>query len=231
MPETIRAFIAIELTDELKSILGEIGHKLDERIPAGTVRWVKPAAMHLTLVFLGDTATSKLAAIEQAMTAAVARIPPIEFHASALGCFPNCSRPRVVWVGVDEPAGWLRRLKATLDAQLEPLGFVPERRAFSAHLTLGRVDKRAGRADANCLGQVVAGATLKDAGQMIARHIHLIRSDLRQSGPIYTTLSSVPFPAVPASRDNTQLASHCSRPPLTYGDGARGMAPPCAKSV
>ena len=70
MTETIRAFIAIELTDELKSILVQIGRELETRIPSRTVRWVKPAAMHLTLVFLGNTPAVKLYPIERAMTAA-----------------------------------------------------------------------------------------------------------------------------------------------------------------
>lgn len=195
MPETIRTFIAIELTEELKSVLSQIARELEARVPAGTVRWVKPTAMHLTLVFLGDTATSNLTSIAQAMTAAAAGIPAIGFRASTLGCYPNVTRPRVVWVGVEEPLGFLRRLKSALDIQLLPLGFTPERRTFSPHLTLGRVSKRATRADAQRLGQVVQSATLSDAGGMTARQIHLIRSDLRPSGPLYTTLSSVSFPA------------------------------------
>jgi 2'-5' RNA ligase len=193
MAETIRAFIAIELTDELKSILVQIGRELEARIPPGTVRWVKPAAMHLTLVFLGDTPTAKLDSIERAMTAAATGIPPISLGANGLGCFPNCSRPRVVWVGVDEPAGFLKRLKRALDDELEPLGFKPEGRSFSPHLTLGRVNKRASRTDAQRLGQVVDSATLKDAGAMTAAQMHLIRSDLRPAGPVYTTLTSVSF--------------------------------------
>jgi 2'-5' RNA ligase len=193
MAETIRAFIAIELTDELKGILVQIGRELEARIPPGTVRWVKPGAMHLTLVFLGDTPTPKLESIERAMTAAVTGIPPVSLTATGLGCFPNCSRPRVVWVGVDEPAGVLKRLKRALDDELEPLGFKPERRSFSPHLTLGRVNKRATRADAQRLGQVVESATLKDAGSMTADQIHLIRSDLRPAGAVYTILVSIPF--------------------------------------
>ncbi len=199
MAETIRAFIAIELADELKSILSQIGRELEARIPPGTVRWVKPTAMHLTLVFLGDTSTAKLDSIGGAMTAAATGIPPVTLSATGLGCFPNCSRPRVVWVGVDEPAGFLKRLKRALDDQLEPLGFKPERRSFSPHLTLGRVNKRASRADAQRLGQVVESATLRDAGTMTARQIHLIRSDLRPAGPVYTTLITVPFSGGPVA--------------------------------
>ena len=65
MAEMIRAFVAIELTDELKTVLQEVGRQLEARINPGTVRWVKPQAMHLTLTFLGDTPTDQLGAISQ----------------------------------------------------------------------------------------------------------------------------------------------------------------------
>lgn len=190
MAEMIRAFIAIELTDDFKGILLEVGRQLEARIAPNTVRWVKPQAMHLTLVFLGDTPFDKMDAIREAIAAAAAPIPPITLTAAGLGCFPNTRRPRVVWVGVKEPAGHLHQLKRTLDRQLEPLGYKPEGRSFSPHLTLGRVQQRAGREEAARLGEVVQGATLTDAGVMTARQVHLIRSDLRPSGPVYTILAS-----------------------------------------
>ncbi len=190
MSEMIRAFIAIELPADLKGMLQQVAQQLEQHVPAATVRWVRPAAMHLTLVFLGDTSAAKLNSISQAIEAAAAPISPITFAAARLGCFPNTRQPRVVWVGIDEPAGLLPALKAALDRELEPLGFRPEKRPFSPHLTLGRVNKRASHADAAKLGQVVAGATLDEVGRVTATQVHLIRSDLRPAGPTYTTLAS-----------------------------------------
>jgi 2'-5' RNA ligase len=196
MGEMIRAFIAIELSGELKKMLTRTGRDLATRIPPAAVRWVKPAAMHLTLQFLGDTPAATLDAITRAIEAATLGVPPITMTTGALGCFPNLRRPRVVWVGLVEPSGHLAQLKDALDRELEPLGFKPERRPFSPHLTLGRVHKRAGREDARRLGQVVESAELTDIGRMTADAIHLIRSDLRPSGPIYTVLARLPFKGV-----------------------------------
>ena len=99
----------------------------------------------------------------------------------------------MVWVGIEESSGNLQVLKRSLDRELDPLGFKPERRRFSPHLTLGRVHRRASRGDVQRLGQVIESATLKDAGQMMAEQVHLIRSDLRPQGPLYTILASAPF--------------------------------------
>lgn len=189
MSNTVRCFIAIHLTPELKSLLVQVGEQIETRIPPRTVRWVKPGAIHLTLVFLGDTPTVKLDAIQKVMTTAAAAVSPITFSAVGLGCFPNPRRPRVVWVGIDEPAGQLRQLKRALDQALEPLGFPPEKRSFSPHLTLGRVNKRAGRKQVQQLGQVIEKATLKELAQITVQDVHLIRSDLRPDGPLYTLLA------------------------------------------
>jgi 2'-5' RNA ligase len=193
MPESIRVFIAIELPEELKGVLTEIARELEARIPPRTVRWVRPTAMHLTLVFLGETPVSKLEAIKQAMASAAARIPKTSFKAVGLGCFPNPRRPRVVWVGVEEPAGNLVRIKEALDQELAHFGFKPESRRFSPHLTLGRVNTQARHQDAAELGQVIQRARLQDVGRVEVSDIHLVRSDLRPTGAVYTVLASCPL--------------------------------------
>ena len=196
MAEMVRAFIAIELSGELKEMLTRTGRDLATRIPPAAVRWVKPAAMHLTLQFLGDTPAATLDAITRAIEAATLGVPPITMTTGGLGCFPNLRRPRVVWVGLVEPSGHLAQLKEALDRELEPLNFAPERRPFSPHLTLGRVHKRADREDVRQLGQVIESAALPEVGRMTAVAIHLIRSDLRPSGPNYTVLARLPFKGI-----------------------------------
>ncbi len=196
LAEMIRAFIAIKLSAELEEMLTRTGRDLATRIPPATVRWAKPAAMHLTLQFLGDTPAASLDAITRAIEAATLNVPPLTMTTGGLGCFPNLRRPRVVWITVVEPSGHLLQLKDALARELAPLGFKPERRPFAPHLTLGRVHKRAGREDVRRLGHVVESAALTDVGRMTAQAVHLIRSDLRPSGPIYSVLARLPFRGV-----------------------------------
>ncbi|NOR83655.1 MAG: RNA 2',3'-cyclic phosphodiesterase, partial [Ardenticatenales bacterium] len=121
----IRAFVAIELSGELKEMLARTGRDLAAQMPPATVRWVKPAAMHLTLQFLGDTPAGRLDAVTRAIEAVTLGVPPITMTTGELGCFPNLRRPRVVWVRVVEPSGHLAKLKEALDRELEPLSFEP----------------------------------------------------------------------------------------------------------
>jgi 2'-5' RNA ligase len=191
MRDTIRAFIAIELGAELRTALDRLSHQLEHRIEPGTVRWVKTQAMHLTLIFLGDTPVEQVHLIQRAIAGAARGFPSLSLTASGLGCYPNLRQPRVVWVGVHEPSGHLARLKINLDNHLKGLGFEPEQRPFSPHLTLGRVQKQASRDAGRKLGQEVQAMAVGQVGRITVDRIGLIRSDLKPTGPVYSTLASI----------------------------------------
>lgn len=176
---TIRAFIAIHLPLDVKAALGNVARELEGRAPRGAVRWVKPEQMHLTLRFLGDTDTAKLPAIQAAMDAAGAANPPFEMRLQGIGCFPNMKRPRVLWVGLAGHEERLLSLVADLEGGLAPLGWEPEGKPFRAHLTLGRVkDERA--------AQGVDWSAEVPPLIVPVGAVHLIESQLRYDGPIYT---------------------------------------------
>ncbi len=177
---TIRAFIAVELPKPVKDALGDVAQMLAGRVPRGAVRWVRPEQMHLTLRFLGDTAVGQLPAVQSVMDSVTSGHSPFIMHLNGTGCFPNAQRPRVIWVGLAGDEARLHALKAALDERLVSLGWPPEDKTFRAHLTLGRVkDERE--------VQGVEWAANVPPLDMPVTAIHLIESQLRPSGPIYTT--------------------------------------------
>lgn len=180
---TIRAFIAIHLPLDVKAALGDVAGELEGRVPRGTVRWVKPEQMHLTLRFLGDTETGKLPAIQVAMDAVAAANAPFELRLDGIGCFPNMRRPRVIWVGLLGEEARLRSLVSALEKELVTLGWEPEGKPFRAHLTLGRVKDERGAQGADWTADVPSLAVPVAA-------MHLIESHLRPDGPVYTVRHS-----------------------------------------
>ncbi len=56
----IRAFIAIPLPADVQAAVGSLSQIWSDKIPAHSVRWVKPHLMHITLRFLGDTEIASL---------------------------------------------------------------------------------------------------------------------------------------------------------------------------
>lgn len=184
---TIRAFVAVQLPIEVKAALNDVSRALEDRVARGAVRWVRPEQMHLTLRFLGDTDATLLPAVQSALDAVAAGRESFTMRLEGIGCFPNARRPRVIWVGLSEEATGLLSLKSALDQQLTPLGWPAEDKPFRAHLTLGRVkDERAVRG-------ITWSAVIPHLPVQVDA-IHLIESQLRPSGPVYTTRHTSEFP-------------------------------------
>jgi len=185
---TWRTFIAIELDQDLKARLKATQDRLLGQLPPRSVRWVQMDGIHLTLKFLGDTPVESVEKVQAALAKAAAEAAPFPFTVANLGCFPNTRRPRVVWVGIEEPAGALLRLRNAVEAHVAPLGFPTEGRSFQPHLTLARVQQHASPTETRQIGEVVAATSLGILARMNVTKVSYIHSDLRPSGAVYTTL-------------------------------------------
>ncbi len=173
--------------------LGDVQQRLERQVPPRSVRWVRAGGIHLTLKFLGDTPTDKLPEITEALSAVARHAPSCTFTVGGLGCFPNPRRPRVVWVGVQEPTGRLAALQDAIEEAMVPFGYRPEGRGFTPHLTLGRIHRRASRQDAARVGEVITATEIGTLAQVPAIHFDLIKSVLKPTGAEYTTLATFPL--------------------------------------
>jgi 2'-5' RNA ligase len=185
----IRAFIAIDLSEEIQDALEEISALLKGQLGKLPVRWVPVKNIHLTLKFLGDISQANLEMLEGLLNTDVSRCAPFDVSVSKLGAFPSTRRPRVIWVGVDEQAE-LGQLQRSLDESTTRLGYAPEERGFSPHLTLGRISRNASAAEVGRIGQVIELSKVGHLGTMQVRTVNLYRSDLLPTGAVYTRLYS-----------------------------------------
>lgn len=179
--DEIRAFVAVEMPPAARAALGAVSAALAGRVPPGSVRWVRPEQMHLTLRFLGETAVSQLPAITAALDEVGRQTAPLTLRLGAVGCFPNCKRPRVIWVGLEGDLRPLAVLQRRVEAALVPLGWAAEKRPFQPHLTLGRVK------DVGKLSRV-SWEVAVEAVEVGVTAVVLVQSQLQKSGPIYTNL-------------------------------------------
>jgi 2'-5' RNA ligase len=181
MPD-VRTFIAVDLPSKVKEQIGEIVGRL--RPLGAAVGWVRPEGLHLTLKFLGEIPQEQLARISPAIQAGVATIAPFSFVLAQLGGFPNLQRPRVLWIGVPEGHEGLKRLQGSIEEQLLRLGFPGEDRAFSPHLTIGRVKSPQG------LGPLLAKLPSISfrSDPIPVSEVKLMRSQLRPTGAEYSAL-------------------------------------------
>ncbi len=186
MPELIRTFIAIELPKAVQDALAEVEARLKKEKPP--VRWVAPDKIHVTLHFLGEIPPAEVEAISAMTVRVAAEAAPFEIEATGTGVFPNSNRPRVIWVGIDGDMEKLEALHASLGRELAALGFPPEKRPFSPHLTMGRVRDHSSPSEARALGTAVARLEVPSLGRWHVDQILVIRSDLRPEGPLYSPL-------------------------------------------
>jgi 2'-5' RNA ligase len=183
----IRAFIAAEIPEDVRAALGEAQARLKRAHVGVKISWVKIGNIHVTLQFLGHVEEAVIDKISLALESVAKQYEPFELVVRGAGAFPNENRPRVLWVGCDDAGGRLRRLAADVQKAMQPLGFEPERREFSAHLTLARVKEP--RPDA-ALTKALDSIKNANFGTVRVDSIHLMQSQLHPEGSIYTKLSS-----------------------------------------
>ena len=131
----IRAFLAIDLDDDLKPKINRIikeFKKTDARI-----KYVELTNLHLTLKFFGDIDTDGLDLLEEAISNVVSQFDSFKIKIKGCGAFPNTNRIKVIWVGIDDDA-IIKDLHDSLDKEFVRLGFDKDRK-FSTHLTIGRM--------------------------------------------------------------------------------------------
>jgi len=192
MAETVRTFIAIELSPEARRFVGECQDRL--RRAGGDVRWVRPDRIHLTLVFLGGVPAEALADLEATVREAVRGSAPFTVRLAGAGQFPpRPGGPRVVWVGVAEPTGALGRLQASIAEATAAFAEKVEDRAYAPHLTVGRV--KGGR-DLGRLSEAVAAMAAEEGPAIEACEVVVFRSDLAPEGPTYTPVARVALGSV-----------------------------------
>jgi len=174
----IRSFVAVELPASFRQEIG----RLQGPIATEGLRLVRPDLVHITLKFLGDVPEKDLNAVAAALSEV--KTEPFSVRVKGLGAFPGKS-VRVLWLGLE---GDFSRLFLGIENALEPLGFPPEARGFSPHITLGRV----GRPNIEISRQIQArmkDLSALDLGGFTVDRFYLKKSTLTRGGPIYEDLA------------------------------------------
>ncbi len=197
----IRAFLAVELSQELRAELAtvqqELKHRIEPEMKRGMrISWARPASIHLTLKFLGDMDEQVIdplrVALEQAIGSQIAVNVPLE----RLGAFPHPQSPRVLWIGPLEnwekgaEAKRIAEIHGAIEQACEGLRFLRETKPFSPHLTLARI-----KMGERQVGVALAKGGVLDRplslGSLAVESVVLMKSELKPTGSVYTRLWDV----------------------------------------
>jgi 2'-5' RNA ligase len=182
--EPMRAFVAVEVSESARQQIARLLERL-KRESGPAVRWAKPELMHLTLVFLGEVPSSFLESAKPGLAAVARQHQPFEMKLSGLGAFPGSTRARVVWIGIKLGRREVCALQRDAVKALHSVGYEPERRPFSPHLTIGRMREPA---------DVTADLSQEFETQPFeVGRFALFRSVLGPGGPTYSTIADFPL--------------------------------------
>jgi 2'-5' RNA ligase len=187
----MRCFIAIDIDNETRAELKDLQAKLrrEADLGKGSVKWVEPENIHLTLKFLGEVRDNEIIDICNITKDVAGRYNRFQIELGGVGSFGGRSA-RVVWVGSEEGVEILEKIQQELESNLEEKGWPRENKRFSAHLTLCRIkNAKAGIKMAQLAEQY------KDykIGIINVDSIIVFQSQLTRQGPIYNVISKYPL--------------------------------------
>src|SRR5713226_738055 len=184
--DQVRTFISIDLEDP--QILSRIASILSSlQALGGDLKPVERENIHITLKFLGDVSTPRLAEVKSSLKQLA--FPAFTGEIKGVGAFPNLTHMNVVWVGVNEGWSQVEQIYEQVEKLLSSLGFRRENRPFSPHITIARV--RSGR-NRDEIANFLRRLSDESFGTFNVGRIRLKQSILSSSGPKYSTLLEVP---------------------------------------
>jgi RNA 2',3'-cyclic 3'-phosphodiesterase len=188
----MRLFVAVELSITAVTVLaqtaGALRLRIEQRAPAARVTWVPADRMHITVRFIGEVDEGRGDAIARALREDL-RVPPFTLLFGDVGAFPPRGRPRVFWVGLSQGDAEMRALEREVTARLAFCDVPRDARAFSPHLTLGRVREASSLETRDAL----AGLAAPPGTSSPVDAITLFQSRLSPKGPIYVPLLRTPL--------------------------------------
>ncbi|MBI2632650.1 RNA 2',3'-cyclic phosphodiesterase [Candidatus Pacearchaeota archaeon] len=174
-----RAFIAIEMPDSVIKEVARINDVLGNWKFTG--KFTELENLHLTLKFLGEIDNERLEKVKEKLRDV--KFESFEAKLSEIGTFSLHENPRIIWIKIGGKG--IFELQEKIDNTLEKEGFLREKR-FMSHMTIARVkyvkDKKG-------FFDYVKKIRIKEIKFRI-NNFYLKKSELNESGPIYTTLET-----------------------------------------
>ena len=188
-----RVFVAVDVGDavrrEVTRVVGVLTAKLEAVKTPPKVVWVKPAALHVTIKFIGEVEPAEVERLQGLLAPPIA-VAPFEIAWRGIGTFPSAKHPRALWLGVTNGAAALAEIEAEVSRRVAGVNAVElADRVLLPHLTLGRVKMAGAGVD---WPKILHAVEVRHVASAVDR-VTLYRSELSQQGPHYTGLVSAPL--------------------------------------
>lgn len=180
----VRTFIAVDLSKGTKGKVKALQEEFALKAPG--VKWVTPDNFHLTLLFLGEVEKKEVVAICRTVQKRARKHSAFGLDVEGLGAFPNLRRPKILWAGVTEGIEELKALHDDIEeALLELNQYRREDRAYTPHLTLGRLSAEDRAEDWE---PILAAHESWRGGSSTINEVLIMSSDMKRDGPEYSII-------------------------------------------
>ncbi len=173
----------MEIGEPARSTLVRMIRNLESQVDQ--VRWTQTEQLHLTLKFLGEVDNLALPEIIDRMKKGAQSVTPFGVEVRGLGSFPKDKDPRVLWAGVKDGVEQLRWLHDAFEGSFTEMGFAPENRQFTPHLTLGRVGRGVDRQQ---FAERISAASAKMESRFEVDELVLLSSERERGRYVYTPI-------------------------------------------
>lgn len=174
----MRTFLAIDVEDGgVRERIEGFGKRI---LKVAEVKPVRKENLHMTVKFFGELSGLEIEEVKRRLEGL--EYPSFKVVYRSAGAFPSLSRPRVVWVGVNE--GSRGRLLVFVREVLKRVKGLKGDEKFSPHVTVARVK----RSREGALSEVIKEFGEFEFGEDVVRALKLKKSELTPRGPIYTDL-------------------------------------------
>lgn len=187
-----RLFTAIQLPEAWRQEFSRLQVVLERSAP-GHLKLVRPELMHVTLVFLGEQPRSSLTAIQEACGSAGQGVGSFALHLGAPGAFGSPSNLRALWIGLTTPPPEMAVLHLRLTEELTRRAVAFDAKPLVPHITLARTKARRDRSVSERLHGALGQLAVRGLDGARVEAFDLISSDLKPSGPDYSTLAAFPL--------------------------------------
>ncbi|MDD5120165.1 MAG: RNA 2',3'-cyclic phosphodiesterase [Candidatus Omnitrophica bacterium] len=187
----MRAFIAITLPAEIQKAVAILQDELKTGLPK--ISWIEPGNLHITLKFLGEISDGQLNNIKQIIAEISKKTTQFQIKLDKFGVFPDISGPRIIWIGTNNTFTEIKKIAEQLELKIEKLGAAKETRAFSIHLTIGRIKTDVKLENLEKILNKAGKNLINKNLEFVAQGITLFKSRLDKAGAVYTVLKQANF--------------------------------------
>jgi 2'-5' RNA ligase len=183
--EQKRLFVAIKIHPGEEFL--RLYYQLKKTFQQEKIKWVEQENVHLTLKFLGETPTTQVEDIVNALAEARLGIMPFDLVMEGMGIFGSSYQPRVIWFGIKEDKQ-MSNLVENIFNELELVGFERDRQNFVPHLTVGRIKEIGDKKHfQEKLDNIKPGHIQTDR----VEEFYLFESILQPEGPVYEIIETI----------------------------------------